>query len=153
VAIPLSSSRVPLPELAPIPLTRRLPRFHRAGPSTSLDKRAYFKFAMWLSMRAKAYHNGERVSTTWLVAYGKWLVASSDVLAMCHLPSAQYALWSWPASVCTSVRTMILISSHNDQFSTYHRSYLVRSAIDVSPRKPLTCAQPVMPAFSRWRSI
>src|SRR5579872_1176187 len=29
---------VALPELAPLRMTRRLSRFHRAGPSTSLDK-------------------------------------------------------------------------------------------------------------------
>ena len=37
------------------------------------------------------------------------------------------------------------MSSKIDQFSVYHRSYLVRSKIDVSPRKPLTCAHPVKP--------
>ncbi len=52
-----------------------------------------------------------------------------------------------------SVRSMILKSSQMDQFSMYHRSYLVRSSMDESPRSPLTCAQPVSPAFSRWRSM
>ena len=51
------------------------------------------------------------------------------------------------------MRTMILKSSHKDQFSMYQRSYLVRSAMEVSPRSPLTWAQPVSPAFSRWRSM
>jgi hypothetical protein len=62
---------------------------------------------------------------------------------------SQYALLSRPTIVCTIVRMMILISSASDQFSMYQRSYLVRSTIEVSPRIPLTCAQPVMPAFSR----
>src|ERR687885_2779529 len=40
----LSSSRIALPELAPLRRDerRRLPRLHRAGPSTSLDKSAVF---------------------------------------------------------------------------------------------------------------
>src|SRR5436309_1292287 len=40
----LSSSRIALPELAPLrrDKRRRLPRLHRAGPSTSLDKSAVF---------------------------------------------------------------------------------------------------------------
>ena len=61
----------------------------------------------------------------------------------------QYAFLLRPKIVCKIVRKMILMSSHKDQFSTYHKSYLVRSKMDVSPRSPLTCAQPVMPAFSR----
>ena len=28
-----------------------------------------------------------------------------------------------------------------------------RALIEVSPRRPFTCAQPVIPAFSRWRSM
>src|ERR671931_532248 len=40
----LSSSRIALPELAPLRRDERhrLPRLHRAGPSTSLDKSAVF---------------------------------------------------------------------------------------------------------------
>src|SRR5256885_15019141 len=40
----LSSPRIALPELAPLrrDKRRRLPRLHRAGPSTSLDKSAVF---------------------------------------------------------------------------------------------------------------
>src|SRR5919201_1759275 len=40
----LSSSRIALPELAPLRRDerRRLPRLHSAGPSTSLDKSAVF---------------------------------------------------------------------------------------------------------------
>lgn len=57
------------------------------------------------------------------------------------------------AHMRTSVRSMILKSSQMDQFSMYHRSYLVRSSMEESPRRPLTCAQPVRPAFSRWRSM
>ena len=53
----------------------------------------------------------------------------------------------------TMVSKVILKSSHSDQFSMYHRSYLVRSTMLVSPRSPLICAQPVMPAFSRCRSM
>jgi hypothetical protein len=37
-----------------------------------------------------------------------------------------------------SWRIRILISSNSDQFSMYHRSYLIRSGMDVSPRRPLT---------------
>src|SRR5690606_4964175 len=65
----------------------------------------------------------------------------------------QYAfLLRWKI-VWKIVRSTILMSSHSDQFSTYHKSYFVRSRIEVSPRSPFTCAQPVMPAFSRCRSI
>ena len=63
----------------------------------------------------------------------------------------QYALGE--RKMLTSVRRRILMSSRSDQFSMYQRSYLVRSAMDVSPRRPFTCAQPVIPAFSRCRSI
>ena len=50
------------------------------------------------------------------------------------------------------VRNKILISSPSDQLLIYHKSNFTRSAIcskdAVSPRNPLTCAQPVMPGLT-----
>ena len=44
-----------------------------------------------------------------------------------------------------TVKKMILRSSPNVQFSIYQISYSTRLVMDVSPRSPFTCAQPVMP--------
>ena len=52
---------------------------------------------------------------------------------------------------------MIFISSQKDQCSMYQRSCSTRFCIfsdePVSPRQPLTWAQPVMPGFTAWRCM
>ena len=53
----------------------------------------------------------------------------------------------------TTVSAMILTSSHSDQRSMYSMSYWMRFSSDVLPRSPLTCAQPVIPDFTLWRSM
>jgi hypothetical protein len=53
------------------------------------------------------------------------------------------------------VRAKILMSKPSDQLLIYHRSNFTRSVIfssdRVSPRNPLTCAQPVIPGLMCWR--
>ena len=55
----------------------------------------------------------------------------------------------------THVRIKILISKPSDQLLIYTRSNVTRSVISssnrVSPRNPLTCAQPVSPGLTWWR--
>ncbi len=53
----------------------------------------------------------------------------------------------------TKVMNMIWKSSTGFQFSRYHKSYFTRSFRSVSPRKPFTCAQPVMPGFALCRAL
>ena len=49
--------------------------------------------------------------------------------------------------IATGVRMRILRSSQSDQFWMYQLSQATRSASDVCPRRPLICAQPVMPGL------
>ena len=52
-------------------------------------------------------------------------------------------------TTAASVFRTILRSSQAEQFSMYQLSHSTRSASDVLPRNPFTCAQPVMPDFTR----
>jgi hypothetical protein len=49
----------------------------------------------------------------------------------------------------------LLKSNRNDQFFRQNKSYWTRSRIfstvEVSPRDPFTCAQPVIPGRTLWR--
>ena len=55
----------------------------------------------------------------------------------------------------STVRNRIAMSSQNDQLSMYPRSKAMRlaifSSVSVSPRRPLTWAQPVIPGRTLWR--
>src|SRR5690606_20113299 len=51
------------------------------------------------------------------------------------------------------VRRMITMSHHSDQYSMYWLSNRARSGIEVSPCRPLTWAQPVIPPRIRCRSL
>jgi hypothetical protein len=57
-----------------------------------------------------------------------------------------------PRATSRQVANMMRRSSHKLQLLIYQRSASIRSIIDsiriVSPRKPLTCAQPVMPGLT-----
>src|SRR5204863_6182494 len=61
----------------------------------------------------------------------------------------QYA--SFCPITAANVFKRILTSSHRLQLFMYHKSrstrFSIRSTVAVSPRSPLTCAQPVMPGF------
>ncbi len=65
--------------------------------------------------------------------------------------NAQYAFRS--TSTRTTVIAMILRSSHTDQRSMYSMSYWMRFSSEVLPRSPCTCAHPVMPDLTLWRSM
>ncbi len=71
-------------------------------------------------------------------------------------PSSQYAFLSH-LTIVQMVTAIICISSQNVQFLIYHISWFIRACIApgllVSPRWPLTCAQPVIPGFTKCRCI
>ena len=52
----------------------------------------------------------------------------------------------------SSVRKRIRISRSKLQFSIYQISYLTLASMEVSPRRPCTCAQPVMPGRTCCRT-
>src|SRR5215469_879055 len=56
----------------------------------------------------------------------------------------------------SGVRKRILRSRSSVAFRAYQTSQptlrRIASSVDVEPRKPLTCAQPVIPGLTRWRS-
>ena len=56
-------------------------------------------------------------------------------------------------SLRKKVMNMIWKSRNRFQFSRYQRSQLMRSVRSVSPRRPLTCAQPVMPGLALCRAL